>query len=158
MASRRFSCLIALLWLVSCSQNPVREPALKPFSLPETPRQIAEDVKFPAAGKKGVEVVETNLLGLPFLTGGNLAEYDTGKLQYKLFVIRMKSPAQAGSYIFELEKQLQGAKFVASYGGYFGQTSAGPLFVFAKGAYIGGIAGLTEDQSVQIGKEFAARL
>ena len=51
------------------------------------------------------------------------------------------------------------ALYGISYGGYFAEkTAAGPLFVFAKGSYIGGIVGLNEEEAIQTGKEFAARI
>lgn len=106
-----------------------------------------------------MQVVAAPMLGLSYLGGGNLAEYDTGKKQYKLLLIRCRSANQAGSYIFDIKNEMGNPKFVASYGGYFaGETPAGPLFVFAKGQYIGGIAGLSEEDAIQTGKEFAARI
>jgi hypothetical protein len=162
MASRRISgvTLLLSLGLIGCgnSGGSAETPASKAFEPPVVPRQIAEDVKFPAAGKQNVKVVEGHLLDLPFLTGGNLATYDDGKRKYSLFTIRMKSAAQAGAYVSDIEKQLRNAKFVASYGGYWGTSENGPLFVFAKGSYLAGVAGLSEAEAVEIGKQFAARL
>jgi hypothetical protein len=147
-----------LLGLVSCGGAPVAETPKK-FALPDLPRAIAEEVKFPSANRKAVAVVQKEMLGLPYLGGGNVAEYETGKQKYKLLLIRCKSAGQAGNYIFDIKNEMGSPKFVASYGGYFAEkTSAGPLLVFAKGSYIGGIAGLTEEEAIQTGKEFAARI
>ncbi len=144
--------------LVSCGGNPPVEEAKKP-ALPDLPRAIAEDVRFPSLNRKSIGVVATPMLGLAYLGGGNLAGYETGKQKYKLLLIRCRNATQAGNYIFDIKNQMNAPKFVASYGGYFdAATSAGPLFVFAKGSYIGGIAGLSEEEAIQAGKEFAARI
>jgi len=164
MAPGRESCMRQLFivlicgWLASCGGNTPVEEVKKP-ALPDLPRAIAEDVRFPSLNRKSIEVVTAPMLGLTYLGGGNLAQYETGKQKYKLLLIRCRNATQAGSYIFDIKNQLKDPKFVASYGGYFdGATSAGPLFVFAKGSYIGGIAGLSEEEAIQAGKEFAARI
>ena len=160
LSSLQMKGSVALLpmLLISCGTEVRREEVAK-FVLPDLPRVIAEEAKFPAANRKSAHAVEKELLGLSYLGGGNLAEYDTGEAKYKLFLIRCRTAAQTGSYIFEIKKQMQEAKFVASYGGFFAaNTSAGPLLVFAKGNYIGGIAGLSEEDAIQTGKAFAARI
>ncbi|WP_031496826.1 hypothetical protein [Bryobacter aggregatus] len=149
--------LFLSILLVSCSSVP-KTTAEKAPTLPDLPRAIAEDVRFPSAKRISVTVVEKPLLGLSYLGGGNLAAYEDGKKQYKLFLIRCRTAQQAGSYIFDIKNQMQDPKFVASYGGYFANTAAGPLFVFAKGSYLAGIAGLSEEEAIETGKEFAARI
>lgn len=143
--------------IVSCGPAPQPE-ASKPPSLPDLPRAIAEDVRFPLLNRKFIAVVNAPMLGLSYLAAGNLAQYDVAGKPYKLLTIRCRSAQQAGAYIFDIKNQMKDPRFVASYGGYFSETSAGPLFVFAKGAYIGGIAGLSEDDAIQTGKDFAARI
>ena len=144
--------------MLSCGGSPPAEEVKRP-ALPDLPRAIAEDVRFPSLNRKSVGVVAPPILGLSYLGGGNVADYEAGKLKYKLLLIRCRNATQAGSYIFDIKNQMKQPKFVASYGGYFdGATSAGPLFVFAKGSYIGGIAGLSEEEAIQAGKEFAARI
>ena len=164
MARRSLSCLkwagcsALLAVLASCSGTPTAE-APKAYTLPDLPRAIAEDVKFPSPTRLSVDVVEKNLLGLPYLGGGNIARYDDGKQKYALLLIRCRNAGQAGNYIFDIKNQMGNPKFVASYGGYFAaNTPAGPLMVFAKGSYIGGISGLSEEAAIQAGKEFAARI
>ncbi len=153
---RRFILLAPFFY--SCSSPPPPAPAAQAPKLPDLPNPVAEDVKFPTKNRISVQVVPAPLLGYAFLGGGNLAEYAAGSAKYRLFTIRCRSAAQAGSYIFDIKSQLKDPRFVASYGGYFSEMPAGPLFVFAKGAYIGGIAGLSEADAIQTGKEFAARL
>ncbi len=145
------------LFLLGCGGPPpvVEAPVAK---LPDLPNPIAEDVRFPSKYRKSVSVVAAKLLGYDFLGGGNLAEYDTGKTKYKLFTIRCRSAQQAGSYIFDIKSKLKDPRFVASYGGYFSEMPEAPLFVFAKGQYIAGLVGLAEEEAIQTGKEFAARL
>jgi hypothetical protein len=154
----RLSLPLLVILFTSCSSQ-APTPAAQATALPDLPRPIAEDLRFPSPHRTSIEVVPANLLGLPYLGGGNLAAYDTGKLQYRLFTIRCRNAAQAGSYIFDIKNQLDNPKFIAAYGGYYApQTPAGPLFVFAKGSYIAGIAGLSEADSIETGKEFAARI
>ncbi len=149
--------LLVILFTSCSSQAPT--PAAKAPALPDLPRPIAEDVRFPSPHRTSIEVVPANLFNLPYLAGGNLAAYDTGKLQYRLFTIRCRNATQAGSYIFDIKNQLDNPRFIAVYGGYYApQTPAGPLFVFAKGSYIAGIVGLSEADSIETGKEFAARI
>lgn len=161
MTTRRGLVWPALATLLSaCGGAPKGEEkeAKKEFALPDLPRPIAEDVKFPSAGRKSITMVEKNLLGYSFLGGGNLAEYDTGKAKYRFFFIRCRTAGQAGIYLSDIKGLLVEPKFVASYGGYYSQMPEGPLFLFAKGIYLAGIAGLSEEQAVEMGKEFAARL
>jgi len=147
-----------MMLLASCGSAPPAEVAKKP-ALPDLPRPIAEDVRFPSPNRKDIRVVDKQLLGLDYLGGGNLAGYDTGKKKYKLLLIRCRNATQAGNYIFDIKNSMEAPKFVASYGGYFAEkTPAGALFVFAKGSYIGGIVGLSEEDAIQTGKEFAARI
>jgi hypothetical protein len=160
MRVRRHILILAVLALLGCGTTTAPEapsPAAKP-KLPDLPNPIAEDVKFPRPNRQSIEVVPEKLLGYAFLGGGNLAAYSTGKKQYKLFTIRCRSAQQAGAYIFDIKSQLKDPRFVASYGGYFSEMPEGPLFVFAKGSYIGGIAGLSETEAIETGKAFAARL
>lgn len=154
---RHFSLAAAGSILAGCSTAPQVEE--KPaFRMPSLPHQIAEDVRFPSANRKSVAVVETNLLGYSFLSGGNLATYQSDTARYLLFLIRCKDASQAGVYLTGIKGELKDPKFVASYGAYFSQMPNGPLFIFAKGIYLAGIVGLPEDDAVQTGKEFAARL
>ena len=155
----RLKHLLFSLTLVTISCGPSPKPEVsKPPSLPELPRAIAEDVRFPSLNRKSIAVVEAPMLGLPYLAAGNLAQYVASAKQYKLLLIHCRTAQQAGSYLFDIKNQMKDPKFVASYGGYFSETSAGGLFVFAKGNYIAGISGLSEDEAIQTGKEFAARI
>ncbi len=146
-----------ILATLSCGPAPQPESP-KPPSLPDLPRAIAEDVRFPSLNRKSIAVVNAPMLGLSYLAAGNLAQYEAAGKPYKLLTIRCRSAQQAGVYIFDIKNQMKEPKFVASYGGYFSNTSAGPLFVFAKGTYIGGIVGLPEEEAIQTGKEFASRI
>ncbi|MBZ2185464.1 MAG: hypothetical protein K7J46_12195 [Bryobacter sp.] len=159
MRAKASGWLAMAVLLGGCGGGARVEEQARRFEPPELPRVIAEDVRFPPAGRKSVTVVDKGLLGLPYLGGGNLASYEKGKQEYRLILIRCRSAGQAGNYIFDIKNQMEAPKFVASYGGYYAEnTAAGPLFVFAKGSYIGGVAGLSEAEAVEAGKEFAARI
>lgn len=148
---------LILLAMLSCSSTPQPAPPAA-FKIPDLPAPVADNVKFPTKNRTSIEVVPKALLGFPFLAGGNVAAYVAGKQNYKLFSIRCRSAEQAGSYLFAIKGEMKDPRFVASYGGYFSDMPEGPLFVFAKGSYIGGIFGLPEEEAVVTGTEFAARL
>ena len=50
------------------------------------------------------------------------------------------------------------SKLIASFGGYFGQSDGRPVFVFSKGAWIAGIAGLPEKGADAQARLLAAQL
>lgn len=157
MGLRTWILIVALCSLWGCSDNQSASEK-KVFSLPDLPAPIAENVKFPLNNRTFIEVAPRELFGFPFLAGGNVATYTTTKLTYKLFSIRCNSPEQAASYLFAIKEQMKDARFVASYGGYFSAMPEGPLFVYAKGAYVAGSFGLDEAEAIELNKEFAARL
>lgn len=156
--TRRSALLASLALLGACgSDKPAAKGPERP-ALPDLPNAIAEDVRFPSAGREGVSVVPAPLLGMEVLASGNLANYSKGNKQWKLFTIRCRNATQAGSYLFTIKGQLKDPKFIASYGGYFASTPQGGLLVFAKNQYVGGIVGLEEAEAIEIGKQFGARL
>ena len=55
-------------------------------------------------------------------------------------------------------KALTNPKLVPSFGGYFGEEAGRPLFVFAKGAWNAGVAGLAEKQADAQARLLAAEL
>ncbi|GAB4358888.1 MAG: hypothetical protein OHK0021_03100 [Bryobacter sp.] len=157
MGFRTWILIITFFSLWGCAGSPSATEK-KAFALPSLPPPIAENVKFPLNNRTFIEVAPRELFGFPFLAGGNVATYTTTKLTYKLFSIRCNSPEQAASYLFSIKEQMKEARFVASYGGYFSTMPEGPLFVYAKGAYVAGSFGLDETEAIELNKEFAARL
>jgi len=92
------------------------------------------------------------------MPGGTLAHYKKGKTEYDMFAARLSSPEDAAILLLDWKKVLADAKLIPSFGGYFGQDAGRPVFVFAKGSWIAGIAGLPEKQADQQARILAAEL
>ncbi|MBI4904110.1 MAG: hypothetical protein HY820_10775 [Acidobacteria bacterium] len=60
--------------------------------------------------------------------------------------------------LFDYKKALTGPKFIPHFGGYFGKDGNRDIFVFSKGAWIAGVAGLAEKDADAIARDFASRL
>ncbi|MGI8745555.1 MAG: hypothetical protein ACR2NN_23880 [Bryobacteraceae bacterium] len=81
-------------------------------------------------------------MGKPFMPGGTLARYKKGGTEYEMFAAKLATPLAAAVLLPDWRKALANAKLVPSFGGYFGQDSGRPVFVFCKGPWIAGVAGL----------------
>jgi hypothetical protein len=58
----------------------------------------------------------------------------------------------------DFKDRLEGAKFIATFGGYFGLDGQTPVFLFPIGSYLAGIVGLPQQEADQVARDFAARL
>jgi hypothetical protein len=103
-------------------------------------------------------VVGNQLLGKSFMPGGTLAHYRHGNIEYSMFIARLPTPQDAAFLLLDWNKALAGATLVPSFGGYFGQDAGRPVFVFAKGAWIAGVAGLHEKDADAAARTLAAHL
>ena len=90
--------------------------------------------------------------------GGTIAHYKKGRLEYDMFVAKMDSANHAAITLPDWQKALAGAKLVPSFGGYFGEDNGRPVFVFSKGDWIAGVAGLPEKQADLEARTLASRL
>ena len=103
-------------------------------------------------------MVDKELMGKPFMPGGTLARYKKGKKEYEMFVTKLATATDAAILLPDWRKALTDSKLVPSFGGYFGQDAGRPVFVFSKGAWIAGIAGLPEKEADAEARILAARL
>jgi hypothetical protein len=103
-------------------------------------------------------VVDKELLGKAFMPGGTLGQYRKGKTEYDVFVARAATSTDAALILPDWEHALTDAKFIPSFGGYFGHDAGRPVFVFTKGPWIAGIAGLPEREADRIARELAKAL
>jgi hypothetical protein len=143
--------------LASCgseSKAPVPEPAKKA----EVIKPPDESRRFPKASLVDTKVVDKEIMGKPFMPGGTVAHYKKGKTEYEMFAAKMPSAQDAAFLLLDWNKALAGSKLVPSFGGYFGQDAGRPVFVFAKGAWIAGVAGLPEKQADAQARLLAAGL
>lgn len=155
---RIFVVIIAAstLLISSCGSQP--KPATEPAKQAEAPRPSDESQRFATANLVKTEVVDKELMGKPFMPGGTLARYKKGKKEYEMFVAKLPSATDAAILLPDWRKTLTNSKLVPSFGGYFGQDAGRPVFVFAKGAWIAGIAGLSEKDADMEARTLAAHL
>jgi hypothetical protein len=143
--------------LLSCGPEP-KPSAPEPAKKAELPKPRDESRRFPQANLIDTKLVDRELMGKPFMPGGTLARYKKGKTKYEMFVAKLPTPNDAAMLLPDWRTALTGAKFVPSFGGYLGQDSGRPVFVFCKGAWIAGIAGLPEKEADLQARILAARL
>ena len=117
-----------------------------------------ESRHFPLANRVDTQVVERGLMGKSFMPGGTLARYKKGKAEYSMFVAKARTPSDAALLLLSWHGVLTGAHLVPSFGGYFGQDTGRPVFVFTKGAWIAGVAGLPEKDADLAARSLAAHL
>jgi len=143
--------------LVSCGSEP-KPAAPEPARQTAAARPADESPRFPLANRLDTQVVDNQLLGKPFMPGGTLARYKRGKTEYSMFVAKAATPQDAAFLLLDWDKAMPGAKIEPAFGGYFGQDNQRPVFVFAKGAWIAGVAGLPEKEADLAARSLAAHL
>ena len=143
--------------LVSCGSEPKRARA-EPAAQAAAPKPLDESRRFPLTDLVHTELAEKQLMGKPFMPGGTLAHYKKGKKEYSMFVARLPSPSDAAFLLLNWNKTLTGSHLVPSFGGYFGHDGGQPVFVFSKGNWIAGVAGLPEKEADAAARTLAAHL
>jgi hypothetical protein len=144
-----------MLLLSSCDSKPVLKEVPK---VVETRRPTNESRRFPKTNLVGTIVVEKELLGKAFMPGGTLAQYKKGRTEYEMFLAKAVTASDASLILPDWEHALTDAKFLPSFGGYFGRDAGRPVFVFTKGAWIAGIAGLPEKAADVEARKLAGKL
>lgn len=150
---------LAAVMMMSCGSEqkpPAKDSA--PKAEAPSPKPSDESRRFPKADLVETKVVDRQLLGKTFMPGGTLATYKKGKTEYEMFVARMPSPTDAAILLLDWKKELADARLVPSFGGYSGQDSGRPVFVFSKGSWIAGVAGLPQKQADAQARLLAAEL
>jgi hypothetical protein len=150
MVDRRL--LLLLPFLTSCANEPPKVVE-KPKAAP-APKPVDEERRFPKKDLVRVTVVPANLLGKEFMPGGNLGEYKG----YQLFLAKMFTPDGAAILLLDFKNTLKDAKFVPSFGGYYGTDNGTPVFLFTKNAYLLGVVGLVEKDADPVARAFAGRI
>lgn len=117
-----------------------------------------ESVRFPVKNRIETKVVDRELMGKKFMPGGTMARYKAAKGEYTMFVAEARSAADAPLILLDWKKAMPDAKLVPSFGGYFGKDGATPVFVFTKGKWIAGVAGLPQAQADAEARILAGRL
>jgi hypothetical protein len=130
--------------LSSCDSKPAEAPKTEAPKPAAAPKPADESKRFSKVNLVDTIVVEKQLLGKPFMPGGTLAQYKKGQTEFEMFVAKTASPTEAALILPDWKKELADAKYEPSFGGYYGHDAGRPIFVFTKGAWIAGIAGLPE--------------
>jgi hypothetical protein len=151
----RRALLTAVLALTACSSAPEKKAAAPP----PPPKPVKDNTSLLLAqNRTAARVVPDFLLGNHALPGGTLGDYDENGTKYQLFVIETPSAQDAAILLLDLKATLKNPAYIAYMGGYFGMADAGPLYAFAKGKYLAGVAGLPQDKADPIARQLAARL
>jgi hypothetical protein len=159
-----YTAVVRLLWTVivlpllagGCGSEPKPAPPVKKKA--EAPRPADESRRFPLANQVDTRIVEKEIMGKPFMPGGTVARYKKGKTEYEMFLAKMPSPTDAATTLPDWRGALRDPKLVPSFGGYFGMDGERPLFVFSKGAWIAGVAGLPEKEADLAARDLAGRI
>ena len=150
---------LALLIFDSCSSAPPQSaPKEQAAAKSAPPRPRDETQRFPLDSRVDTQVVENHLMGKDFMPGGTMAHYRKGSKEYDMFVARTASADEAAMILPDWRRALADSKLVPSFGGYFGTDAGRPVFVFSRGAWIAGIAGLPEKDADLQARTLASRL
>jgi hypothetical protein len=153
---------VAAVLLISCGGDTQPAASSAPAKPAESPKPSDESRRFPTANLAGTEVVDRQLMGKAFMPGGTIAHYRRGKIEYDLFAARLADANAAAFLLPDWRKALSdgkaGAQLVPSFGGYFGSDAGRPVFVFSRGAWIAGVAGLPLKDADAEARTLAARL
>jgi len=129
----------------SSADAPRTVPPDQKAALP--PKPPDESRYLPRTNQVATEVIADHLLGKSFMPGGTLGHYKNGSRAYEMFVRKLASPLDAAVLLPEWQKTLKDSKLVPAFGAYLGDDGGRPVFVFTKGAWIAGIAGLNEKEA-----------
>lgn len=147
----------AIILMCSCGSQP-KPAGPEPAKKAAAPKPSDESDRFSTANLVETKVVDKELMGKPFMPGGTLARYKKGKKEYAMFVAKLPTATDAAILLLDWRKALTDSKLVPSFGGYFGQDEGRPVFVFSKGAWIAGIAGLPQKEADLEARTLAAHL
>ncbi len=154
----RFVTAVSVGLLLACGGGPAPQPETSPETRAATesrPRVPDRRTWFPLDGRTSFEVVEDQVMGKDWLPAGNVGRYEVDGKSYTLFLVPTSSADAAALLAFEAKGKLTDAKFVPSFGGHFGMDGETPWFLFPKGKYLVGVAGLPQDEADRVARVFA---
>jgi hypothetical protein len=112
----------------------------------------------PPKGLKRSGIVMDHVAGIPKLPGGTVGDYAASGKTYQIFIVDAETNQQAAFLLLDAKGVLQNPEYLSSFGGYLGQESGRPIFVFAKERYLTGIVGLPQAEADPIARTLASRL
>jgi len=153
--------LLIVLTLASCgsADKEVAKPAES--SAPRTIQHAKQEdfSRFmPLENRVSAKLVDGPLLGVAQLPGGTLADYKKGAKAFQQFLFKAPSVAMTPVYLGHCKDAMTNPKFVASFGGYYGEIQGKPVFVFVKNEYVAGLIGLSLEDADAQGRVAATRI
>lgn len=150
-----FPAVVSIL-LCSCGGPDPVSKAARPTPAPVKPAD--ESRRFPKAGLTATRVVDAHAMGKTFLPGGTIATYGKGAGEYEMFLVKMPDAQSAAIALLDWKKELEAAKLIPAFGGYFGKDTGRSVFVFTKGAWLAGVAGLSEKEADAKARPLASQI
>ncbi|HYO83137.1 MAG TPA: hypothetical protein VES20_17150 [Bryobacteraceae bacterium] len=155
---QNLALLAAALLLASCGgSSPAPAQKQATASVP-APKPVDESRRLPKENQVGTEVVERQLMGKGFMPGGTSGRYRKGKQEYELFLAQMPTANDAAIALLDWKRAMKDAKMIPAFGAYYGTDRDRPVFVFTKGRWVAGVAGLSERQADPPARVLASRL
>jgi len=158
MNTRLLAVAAAAALLAACGSSPDAPKTVPERTAAVPPKPPDESRYLPRTNQVSTEVIADHLLGKSFMPGGTLGHYRSGKQEYDMFVRKVASPLDAAVLLTDWQKELKDAKLIPAFGAYMGDDGGRPVFVFTKGAWIAGIAGLNEKQADPPARSLASLL
>jgi hypothetical protein len=152
---------VLVLLTAACSSPPTPKAAeVAPAAKHAAPSD--ESRKMPVENRVSSELIADHMFDRPWLPGGTIGHYKKGAQQWDVILVKSKSPATAAEWLLDYKKELEGAKLIPSFGGFFGTETLGnakgqPVFVFTKGNWLAAISGLPQVDADRVARVFAAR-
>ncbi len=112
----------------------------------------------PPEGRTSVSLVEGPLLGVAQFPGGTFAEYRKNGKSFQQILFKAPSVAMTAVYLGHGKDAMDKPKFVAGFGGYFGEIDDKPVFLFVKNEYVTALIGLPLNEADAEGRVAAARI
>ena len=112
----------------------------------------------PLENRVSAAVVDDHMLDRAWLPGGTLGHYKKGAKEWDLILMKADSPTAAAVWLLDYKRELDGAKLVPSFGGFYGTDKGRPAFVFTKGAWFAAVMGLSEAEADVVARPFALRI
>jgi hypothetical protein len=125
---------------------------------PSAKKPREETRRFPSQNRVSVEIVDNHVMGKDFLPGGNVAQYDDNGKRWRQFLVQVDSPTSAALLLNEYRAQMEGPKYLAHMGGYFGKDGVEDVLVMQKARWVLGIVGLSQKDADIVARNFAARV
>lgn len=112
----------------------------------------------PSYGRISSSLVADPLLGVAQFPGGTVAEYKKGGKSFQQILFKAPNLPMTAAYLGYGKDAMTQPKFVASFGGYYGEIHGKPVFLFVKNEYVAGLVGLSLQDADAEGRIAAASI